>query len=74
MAAKKNQKISNKNFQTKIGRKIRDAEVSKTPYMLIIGEKEVEQNLLSVRRHGQGDKGQLNMEEFKKLLKNEISQ
>jgi threonyl-tRNA synthetase len=58
----------------KIGRKIRDAEVSKTPYMLIIGEKEVEQNLLSVRRHGQGDKGQLNMEEFKKLLKNEISQ
>lgn len=58
----------------KIGRKIRDAEVSKTPYMLIIGEKEVEQNLLSVRRHGQGDKGQLSKEEFKKLLLDEISQ
>lgn len=58
----------------KIGRKIRDAEVSKTPYMLIIGEKEVEQNMLSVRRHGQGDKGQLTREEFKKLLIDEISQ
>ncbi|HUH73894.1 MAG TPA: threonine--tRNA ligase [Chitinophagales bacterium] len=58
----------------KIGRKIRDAEVSKTPYMLIIGEKEVEQNVLSVRRHGQGDKGQLSKEEFKKLLLDEISQ
>ena len=58
----------------KIGRKIRDAEVSKTPFMLIVGEKEVESGQLSVRRHSQGDQGAMSKEEFVKLIADEISQ
>jgi len=58
----------------KIGRKIRDAEVSKTPFMLIVGEKEVESGQLSVRRHGQGDQGAMSKEDFVKLIADEISQ
>jgi len=58
----------------KIGRKIRDAEVSKTTFMLIVGEKEVESGELSVRRHGQGDQGAMTKEEFVKLIADEISQ
>jgi len=58
----------------KIGRKIRDAEVSKTPFMLIVGEKEVESGQLSVRRHGLGDLGAMHKEEFVKLIADEISQ
>jgi threonyl-tRNA synthetase len=58
----------------KIGRKIRDAEVTKIPYMLIVGEKEMESGSLSVRRHGQGDLGTLTKEEFVQLIENEISQ
>jgi threonyl-tRNA synthetase len=58
----------------KIGRKIRDAEVSKIPYMVIIGEKEAEAGTLSVRRHGQGDIGSQTIETFKALLTDEINQ
>ena len=58
----------------KIGRKIRDAEVSKTPFMLIVGEKEVESGQLSVRRHSQGDQGAMSKEKFVKLIADEISQ
>ena len=52
----------------KIGKKIRDAEVSKAPYMLIIGEKEQEGELVSVRRHGNGDLGQMKLDEFIKII------
>jgi threonyl-tRNA synthetase len=48
----------------KIGRKIRDAEVSKVPYMIIVGEKEQELETISVRRHGQGDLGSLPIPAF----------
>ncbi|MBM3178583.1 MAG: threonine--tRNA ligase [Bacteroidetes bacterium] len=48
----------------KIGRKIRDAEVSKTPYMLIVGEKEAGAKQVSVRKHGQGDLGTLSLGDF----------
>ncbi len=48
----------------KVGRKIRDAEVSKFPYMLIVGEKEAESRSISVRRHGQGDAGSLFWDAF----------
>jgi len=58
----------------KIGRKIRDAEVSKTPFMLIVGEKEMESGQLSVRRHGQGDQGAMSKEEFVQLIAKEIAQ
>ncbi|MFN6944122.1 MAG: threonine--tRNA ligase [Cytophagaceae bacterium] len=58
----------------KIGRKIRDAEVKKIPYMLIMGEKEKEEGKVSVRKHGEGDKGSLTIEEFIAFFKNEISE
>ncbi|GGK80129.1 threonine--tRNA ligase [Rufibacter glacialis] len=48
----------------KIGRKIRDAEVSKVPYMIIVGEKEQEDQIVSVRKHGLGDMGTLRVEAF----------
>ncbi len=56
----------------KIGRKIRDAEVKKIPYMLIIGEKEMEGESVSVRRHGEGDKGSMSLDEFAKMLNAEV--
>ena len=56
----------------KVGRKIRDAEVKKIPYMLIVGEKEVDQELVSVRKQGEGDLGLMKLEEFAELIKNEI--
>tara|TARA_Y100000385_G_C13090280_1_gene638402 strand:- start:876 stop:2804 length:1929 start_codon:yes stop_codon:yes gene_type:complete len=58
----------------KIGRKIRDAEVTKIPYMLIVGEKEATSGELSVRRHGEGDLGTMTRENFVKNIENEISQ
>lgn len=48
----------------KIGRKIRDAEVKKVPYMLIVGEKEVAESRVAVRKHGQGDQGSMDLAEF----------
>jgi threonyl-tRNA synthetase len=48
----------------KIGRKIRDAEVKKVPFMLLVGEKEVSDNKVSVRKHGEGDKGAMDLNEF----------
>jgi threonyl-tRNA synthetase len=57
----------------KIGRKIRDAEVKKTPYMLIIGEKEMAEGKVSVRKHGEGDLGEMTIEAFRELLIKEIT-
>ena len=57
----------------KIGRKIRDAEVKKIPYMLIIGEKEMAEGLVSVRKHGEGDIGSMGSEEFKNQLITQIT-
>ncbi|MDF9796781.1 threonyl-tRNA synthetase [Catalinimonas alkaloidigena] len=48
----------------KIGRKIRDAEVNKIPYMLIVGEKEQEEQAVSARKHGDGDIGSFGFDEF----------
>ena len=48
----------------KIGRKIRDAEIKKVPFMLIVGEKEQEENKVSVRKHGEGDQGSFLLKEF----------
>jgi threonyl-tRNA synthetase len=56
----------------KIGRKIRDAEVKKLPYMLIVGEKEAETGTVSVRRHGSGDQGSLAQAEFLELFRKEL--
>jgi threonyl-tRNA synthetase len=57
----------------KIGRKIRDAEVKKIPYMLIVGEKEAAEGLVSVRKHGEGDLGSMTIEEFKQQIIKEIT-
>jgi len=50
--------------QEKIGKKIREAELSRVPYMLVVGEKEVAENKLSVRRQGKGDAGSLDLQSF----------
>ena len=57
----------------KIGRKIRDAEVKKIPYMLIVGEKEAAEEMVSVRKHGQGDLGSMSIEDLKKQIIKEIT-
>ena len=56
-----------------IGKKIRDAEMKKIPFMLIIGEKEFNENKVSVRRHGSGDVGSFTIEEFAKMVQEEIN-
>jgi threonyl-tRNA synthetase len=56
----------------KIGRKIRDAELEKIPFMLIVGEKEADNQYVSVRKQGEGDKGSMNIEAFANLIKNEF--
>ncbi|MFM2207753.1 MAG: threonine--tRNA ligase [Bacteroidota bacterium] len=58
----------------KIGRKIRDAEIQKVPYMLIVGEKEAADNQVSIRKHGAGDQGSKGVNEFIKLIQNEIDE
>ncbi len=56
----------------KIGKKIRDNELLKIPYMLIVGEKEEATGSVSVRRHGEGDLGAMAPEQFAGLLQNEL--
>lgn len=56
----------------KIGRKIRDNEMKKIPYMLVIGEKEEKNNEVSVRKHGEGDKGFMNFTTFAEILSQEV--
>jgi len=56
----------------KIGKKIRDAEIAKVPFMLIVGEKEVELNQVSVRQRGEGDKGSMTAEAFAILVQQAI--
>jgi len=58
----------------KTGRKIRDAEVRKIPFMLIVGEREAAERKISVRRHGGEDLGSMNIEEFKNLAIKEITE
>ena len=60
------------NRDEKIGRKIRDAEVKKIPYMIIVGEQEKEQEQVSVRKHGMGDIGVMPLEDFVEILHNEV--
>ncbi|WP_286767139.1 MULTISPECIES: threonine--tRNA ligase [Sphingobacterium] len=57
----------------KVGRKIRDAEVKKLPYMLIVGEKEVENGTVSVRKHGSVELGTMTAEAFRDILIKEIT-
>jgi len=61
------------NRSEKTGRKIRDAEVSKIPFMVIVGEKEEKDGTVSVRKHGEGDIGTFTIKEFISLIKTEES-
>ena len=56
----------------KIGRKIRDAEMKKVPYMLIVGEKEMNETSVSVRKHGQGDLGSMSVDEFIAMIEKQV--
>jgi threonyl-tRNA synthetase len=56
----------------KIGKKIRDTELAKVPYMLVFGEKEIENNAVAVRKQGKGDQGVKNLDEFIKEISAEI--
>lgn len=57
----------------KIGKKIRDAELNKLPFMLIVGEKEAESNTISVRQRGVGDHGSMDLNKFAELVQEVIS-
>jgi threonyl-tRNA synthetase len=57
----------------KIGKKIRDAELAKIPFMLIVGENEFANNQVSVRQRGGGDMGVVSLEEFRKIVQEAIN-
>lgn len=56
----------------KIGRKIRDNELKRIPYLLVVGEKEEENRTVAVRRQGEGDKGTMEVAEFATFIQDEI--
>ncbi len=58
----------------KVGRKIRDAELNKIPYMIIVGEKEAKDKVISVRQQGAGDLGTFTVNEFKEIISKNISE
>lgn len=63
--------IDNRNEKT--GKKIRDAEIAKIPFMLIVGEKEEASNMVSVRKHTEGDLGSMETEKFAGLVNNMVA-
>ena len=58
----------------KIGRKVRDNELKRIPYMVIVGEKEEAEGAVSVRKQGQGDQGSMKMEDFAKKINDEVAE
>jgi threonyl-tRNA synthetase len=58
----------------KTGKKIRDAELQKIPYMIIVGEKEMNENILSIRQHGIGDLGAMTIDAFVALINSKIKE
>jgi threonyl-tRNA synthetase len=58
----------------KIGRKIRDNEMKRIPYLLIVGEQESENQMVSVRKQGEGDQGSMNHQEFADFIKAEVKE
>jgi threonyl-tRNA synthetase len=56
-----------------VGRKIRDAELQKVPYMLVVGDREAEEGTVAVRRHGEGDEGTVALSEFVERLAGEVA-
>ena len=64
--------IDDRNESTK--RKIRDCEMQKIPYMLIVGEKESDAETISVRKHGEGDVGSMKLDEFIKFINDKVEE
>jgi threonyl-tRNA synthetase len=62
------------NRSEKTGRKIRDAEIKKIPFMLIVGEREESEGTISVRRHGKGDLGSFSIDMFAKMVNDEVEE
>lgn len=58
----------------RVGKKIRDAEIKKVPFMIVLGEEEVKTGSLAIRRHGEGDIGKLSAEKFAELINKEIEE
>lgn len=67
-------RVSIDDRNEKIGKKIRDNEVKRIPYMLIVGEKEVGSNTLSVRKQGEGDIGTMSIDEFSKFINDRVAE
>ncbi len=65
-------RIDDRNEKT--GRKIRDAELQKIPYMIIVGEKEENSQSVSVRKHGEGDMGTFTLDEFTAMINKQINE
>ncbi|MBO6607259.1 threonine--tRNA ligase [Psychroserpens sp.] len=61
------------NRNETIGKKIREAEMNKIPFMIIIGENEEKENMISVRKHGGEDLGMISVEEFSQIVENEVN-
>jgi len=57
----------------KIGKKIRESELKRIPYLLIVGEKEVSEGTVAVRKQGEGDKGAMKLEDFAKFIIKEVA-
>jgi threonyl-tRNA synthetase len=57
----------------KIGKKIRDTELMKVPYMLVVGEKEMANNMVAIRRQGKGDMGEKSVSDFITEIKQDIN-
>ena len=56
-----------------IGKRIRESELRKTPFLVIVGEKEMQENAVSVRRQGGIDEGSMSVEDFIELVKKEVA-
>jgi len=71
---KNNLRLELKNENETLGKKIREAEIQKIPYFLIVGDKEIEAQSVSVRERGKGDLGQIQLEEFIEKVNKEIKE
>jgi threonyl-tRNA synthetase len=67
-------RVSIDDRHEKIGKKIREAELGRVPYMLVVGEKEMTENKLSIRRQGKGDAGTMDVQDFINQVKTEITE
>ena len=66
-------RVSVDDRNEKIGRKIRDNELKRTPYLLIVGEKEVTEGKVALRKQGEGDQGQMTIDEFSAFINSEVA-